>query len=147
MNPGVRSGACPGMAPNCQAFTLLELMIVCSLAAVLLSLAIPAYRHYLLRAYRSTAIDALLTAAGCQERIYTSKFTYDTTRCLMHEDVYKYELRFEPAETAMTSNYVLIAEPVGAQREDPCGRLSLDQSGQRSISGPAERLRQCWEGR
>jgi len=135
------------MAPNCMAFSLLELMIACSLAAVLFSLAVPAYHHYLLRAYRSTAVKALLAAANCQEQIYATQFTYDTTRCLTHDEMDKYKLRFEPAETAATSNYLVIAEPLEAQRADPCGRLSLDQSGQRGISGSAERVRQCWEGR
>lgn len=132
---------------RCHAFTLLELMIVCGLMAVLLSMAIPSYRHYLLRAHRSTAIEALLSAASCQERIYASELHYDTRRCLSPGNQAFYHVRFEPAEAAATNSFVVIADPVQAQDGDPCGSLSLDQSGSRGISGPAERVRQCWEGR
>jgi len=132
---------------RCHAFTLLELMIVCSLMAVLLSLAVPSYRHYLLRAHRSTAIEALLSAAACQERIYASELHYDTRRCLSSGNQAFYRVRFEPAEAAVTNSYVVIADPLRAQAGDLCGSLSLDQSGSRGIGGPAESLRQCWEGR
>jgi type IV pilus assembly protein PilE len=132
---------------NYRAFTLLELMIVCSLVAILLALATPAYHHYLLRAHRSTAIETLLAAAACQERIYAGEFNYDTNRCLAHGDEEKYQVRFEPAATAAASTFIVMAEPVAAQRNDPCGTLSLDQSGTRGISGPVESLRKCWEGR
>ncbi len=147
MNMEFRSGPDRDAMHHCRAFTLLELMIVCSLAAILLALATPAYHHYLLRAYRTTAIETLLAAAACQERIYASEFNYDTNRCLAPGVEEKYHVRFEPVATAASSTFIVLAEPVEAQREDPCGNLSLDQSGMRGISGPAERLRKCWEGR
>jgi type IV pilus assembly protein PilE len=136
-----------GAVQRCHAFTLLEMMIVCSLIAVLLSLSIPSYQQYLLRAHRSAAIEALLTAAACQERIYASEFNYDTRRCLSPGNQAFYQVRFQPAESAATNGFVVIADPVQAQAEDLCGSLSLDQSGSRGISGPAERMRRCWEGR
>lgn len=147
MNIEFRSGPNRDAMHNCRAFTLLELMIVCSLAAILLALATPAYHHYLLRAHRGTAIETLLAAAACQERIYAGEFNYDTNRCLVDSDEEKYHVRFEPAATAATSTFIVMAEPVAAQRNDPCGSLSLDQSGTRGISGPVESLRKCWEGR
>jgi type IV pilus assembly protein PilE len=122
-------------------------MIVCALMAVLLSLAVPAYQRYLLRAHRSTAIESLLSAAACQERIYASSFHYDTNRCLAAGGDDYYDVRFEPTHTAAANTFVIIAEPVRAQTADVCGTLSLDQSGKRAVSGPAEHLRACWEGR
>jgi len=132
---------------KCAAFTLMELMVACALVAVLLSLAIPAYQRYLLRAHRSTAIENLLSAAACQERIYASAFHYDTNRCLLAGVDDYYDVRFEPAQTANAESFVITAEPVRIQALDVCGTLSLDQSGIRAISGSAQHLRACWEGR
>lgn len=142
------AGAAGGIAmAYSRAFTILELMIACSVVAILLTLAIPGYQGHVLRSYRSAAIEALLAAAACQERIYASEFSYDTRRCVVQDDNGKYELRFEPPEMAALTGFTVLADPVEAQRGDPCGSLSLDQSGVRGISGEASRLRKCWEGR
>jgi len=131
-----------------RGFTLLELMIVCALVAIVLAFAIPAYQSYVQRAYRGTAVEALLSAAACQERIHAHDFNYDTNRCLPppnKDDKYGFE--FEPAHQAGVDSYTAIAQPLGAQSADACGSMSLDQNGNRSISGPQDQLRRCWEGR
>lgn len=144
----MRTGSAGTLAmAYCRAFTILELMIVCCLVAILLTLAIPVYQGYVLRSYRSAAIEALLAAAACQERINASEYSYDTRRCLVQDSNGKYELRFEPPEMEALTAFTVLAEPVEVQRGDPCGNLSLDQSGVRGISGAADRLRKCWEGR
>jgi type IV pilus assembly protein PilE len=136
-----------GLKHRCG-FTLLELLIVCALTATMLSFAIPAYQSYLQRVYRTTALEVLLAAAACEERIHARDFSYDTNRCLpLPAEGNAYAFGFEPGQTASASAYVVIASPVGPQSADPCGSLMLDQDGTRSISGPAGRLRKCWEGR
>jgi type IV pilus assembly protein PilE len=131
-----------------RGYTLLELMIVCALMAIMLTFAIPSYQSYVQRAHRGTAIEVLLGAAACQERIYARDFSYDTNRCLPRaEKDDKYAFGFEPENVATASLFSVNAEPLGAQAGDPCGSLMLDQSGARSITGPVERLRKCWEGR
>ena len=147
MNLDFRSRSCMAAMPCSAAFSLLEMMIVCALVAVLLSLAVPAYRYYLMRVYRSEAIESLLAAAACQERIYANEFNYDTRRCLPDNGGKNYSFRFEPSATPTSGTFTIIAEPLEIQSGDPCGRISLDQSGTRGIGGPAGRLRQCWEGR
>ena len=132
----------------CRGYTLLELMIVCVLMAIMLTFAIPSYQSYVQRVHRGTAIEVLLAAAACQERIYARDFSYDTNRCLPlpgKDDTYVFG--FEPDHQAAVSSYVVMAWPLGTQRDDPCGGLMLDQNGTRSITGPVERLRKCWEGR
>ena len=126
---------------------MLELMLVCSLLAILLLFAIPGYQAYVMRSYRSAAIEALLAAAACQERIYASEFEYDTHRCRVQVSDRKYELHFEPADTGQLDHFTVTAIPAEAQRGDPCGNLILDHTGARGISGPANRLQKCWEGR
>jgi len=128
-------------------FTLPEMMIVCSLVAILLALAVPAYQRYLLRAYRADAITNLLATASCQERIYSTELSYDTNRCLVTGEDGKYRFRFEPPATASSTTFLVIAEPVNDVPQDICGNLSLDQSGRRGISGEEKLLRQCWAGR
>ena len=132
---------------HCHGFTVLELMIACAVAAVLLCIAIPSYQGYLHRVQRGSAIEYLLGAAACQERIYAAEAVYDTRRCLESDQVSAYQFRMEPDSTANSMTFVVVAEPLGDQGTDPCGNLSLDQTGARAISGPEERSRKCWEGR
>jgi len=116
--------------------------------AIMLMFAIPAYQSYLQRVYRGTAIEVLLAAAACQERIHARDFSYDTNRCLPlpgKDDMYAFG--FEPDHRAAVSSYVVIAWPLDTHSGDLCGGLMLDEDGTRSITGPVERLRKCWEGR
>lgn len=133
--------------PHCHGFTVLEIMIACVVAAILLCIAIPSYQGYLHRAKRSSAIELMLAVAACQERIYATEWSYDTRRCLTSDSTAAYRFSLEPHQTAELFSFAVIAEPVGDQGSDPCGSLSLDQSGTRSITGPDERTRKCWEGR
>jgi len=127
-------------------WSLLELMIATALIGLLLAIAVPGYQQYLLRAHRVSAIELLLSAAHCQERIRAAELRYDTARCLPSDPSGRYQFQFLDG-TPASMGFTLLAEPLSAQRDDPCGGLSLDQSGWRDISGPAERLRRCWETR
>ena len=122
-------------------------MIACAVAALLLCIAVPSYKAYLHRVHRSSAMEFMLAVAACQERIYAAGASYDTRQCLDTDPIAAYEFRMQPHETAESIAFTVVAEPVGDQGSDPCGSLSLDQSGARSISGSAERTRKCWEGR
>ena len=128
-------------------FTLLELMIVLLLATLLLAMAVPSYQQYVMRVHRATAIEILLATAGCQQQVYAERFRFDTRRCLPGNDDGNYSFRMDPPDTASTTVFTVIATPLAAQQMDPCKELILDQSGWRSISGPEELQRQCWEGR
>ena len=128
-------------------YSLLELLIVCGLLAILLSLAVPTYTQYLARSHRSAAIEKLLAAAACQQRLFAREFGYDTRQCLPSDTGEFYTLRFEPAAQADLAAFTVVADPLGSQIRDPCGSLSLDDTGRRDISGPAEWSRKCWEGR
>ncbi len=128
-------------------FTLLELMIVLLLITLLVAMAVPGYQQYLQRSHRVSAAEALLAAASCQQNIYAAEFHYDTRRCIPIDPGGRYSYRMEPTDTASTTVFAVIASPLGAQQEDSCKELSLDQSGWRAISGPEEIQRKCWEGR
>lgn len=128
-------------------FSLLELMIALLLVAVLLSLAIPNYQRYTLRVHRTSAIETLLAIASCQQSLYAERLRYDTRQCIPQDSGGYYSFRLEPPDTASTTVFTAIANPLAGQQADPCQSLALNQSGWRSISGPQELHRKCWEGR
>jgi len=130
-----------------RGFTLLEVMIVCSLIAVLAAMAIPSYRQYVMRIHRADAIEKLLTAAACQQRLYASEFSFDTHRCLPNGADEKYTFRYEPEATSGAVAFTVIAEPKAAQAADVCGSLSLTHTGLRMIGANSERLNACWQSR
>jgi type IV pilus assembly protein PilE len=57
-------------------FTLIELMVTMVIAAVLLSIAIPAYNSYVLKSHRTDAKSALVDLASLEERYFSTQNTY-----------------------------------------------------------------------
>ena len=56
--------------------TLVELLVVIVIIGVLMSVAVPSYRQYTLRANRAEAHSIVLQAAASQERFYLTNATY-----------------------------------------------------------------------
>jgi type IV pilus assembly protein PilE len=126
--------------------TLIELVIVVAIMAILLTLAVPNYRSYTLRVHRTEAIRMLLQAAMCQERMHARHGSYDTGQCKANSAQQRYQLSYARADT-MGQSYELIASPVGAQRQDACGRLTLNHNGVKAISANNISVMKCWNGR
>ena len=130
----------------CRGLNLIELVVGLALLAILMGLAVPAYHAYVQRGYRVGAIERMLEAASCQERVRVRRFHYDTTACATTDPNERYRLRYEPEEAAETAAWRIIAEPQGAQASDGCGSLGLDHSGRRTADG-RRAVRDCWSGR
>ena len=128
-----------------QGVTLIELVIVIAIVGILLSAAVPSYRNHMLRVHRTEAIRMLLQASMCQERINASRGRYDTSLCQTTAEQPRYQLAYRSPNTR-GQTYVAMALPQGAQLADPCGSLSLDQNGARSISADNMNLNRCWNG-
>ncbi len=126
--------------------TLIELVIVMAVMGILLALAVPSYQSYMLRVHRTEAIRILLQASMCQQRIYASHGNYDTKQCHPGSEYQRYQITYQPPDT-QGRTYIAMASPKGAQLADPCGSLSLDQNGARSISGAGGSIMKCWNGR
>jgi type IV pilus assembly protein PilE len=139
MKPGTKLFHSHGM-------TLIELVIVMAVMGILLALAVPSYQSYMLRVHRTEAIRMLLQASMCQQRIYARHGNYDTNQCRPGSEYQRYQVTYQPPDT-LGRTYIAMATPQGAQLADPCGSLSLDQNGARSISGVGSSIMKCWNGR
>ncbi len=127
-------------------FTLLELMITVVMVAILVTLALPGYRAYVIRAHRSEGIDALMAAAVCQERIFSRTNVYAPGECVGPTANNYYNI------TVATQNnnqeFTLTATPQSGQDEDSCGALSVDQRGARQANGSGGNVAaRCWAGK
>ena len=60
-------------------FTLIEVMIVVAIAAILASIAWPAYQNQVFRGRRSDAMSALATISQAQERWRSDNISYQAT--------------------------------------------------------------------
>ncbi len=127
-------------------FTLIELVIVVALVGVLLTLAVPSFQSHMLRVHRTQAVRLLLQAAMCQERLYAIEGKYNTAQCRPDTKHQHYQFKYLSADS-QGHGYLAMASPKGAQLADPCGTLSLDQSGVRGVSAKNIKVAKCWNGR
>lgn len=138
---------------NMAGMTLVELMIVIAVLAILTGYAVPAYNDYVIRANRSEAIDALLAAASCQERLYTKRNRYDSTAgtCMTNTNTTSnnYRIRFSNFDDADGQSYTLQARAKNAQLKDSCGNLTLTDKGVRDAKGASgvAQIADCWKGK
>ena len=130
-------------------FTLIELMIVIAILAILLGMALPSYRDYVVRSNRTEALDILLATAGCQERTYTKLNQYDVTRCNIGSTTNNGYYVITMATSNANQNFTLTATPQSGQTEDSCGNLTLTDQGIRGSSKTADtkKVADCWRGK
>lgn len=132
-------------------FTLIEMMITVAILAIIISIALPSYRNYIVKANRTAAKTALVELQARQDGYYVDRRRYATTLTslgypanpawisaagepdteLMSRSIYQMVL----SEVTATG-YRLEAIPVGSQASDSrCGTLSVIASGRKQASG------------
>ena len=127
-------------------FTLIELMITLVVITILLAIAFPSYERIVVRANRAEAIEALLTAAACQERLFIRNNAFDANACAGATNNGHYLISVATPNGGQ--NFVLTATPQNNQVKDDCGVLTLDDRGLRTASSETgERAQNCWSGR
>jgi type IV pilus assembly protein PilE len=127
--------------------TLLELMVVMVIVGILGAIAIPAYRSYMVRANRTEAKTALLSAAGTLERCYSRDNAYNGASCaafLALPPQLTQSGKYQVTVVANPAAFVLQAVPQGNQANDTqCGTLSLDDKNTRLATGTSGG-QDCW---
>lgn len=123
-------------------FTLIELMITVAIIAIIAAIAYPSYQEQVRETRRANAQADLLELSSYMERYYTERFSY-TGAVLPFNTSPKqggtvfYNLTFPAAPDA--SSYTIQADPTGAQSDDRCGTMTINEVGQRNADEA-----NCW---
>ena len=133
-----------------RGFTLLELMIVVVVIAILATLAFYNYSRYAFRAHRADGQSLAQNIAAAEERYYTNfnQYTSSITAAAptgLGLSINSERGYYSAGVTLGTGNqtYTLTATPQGAQTNDACGNLTLDNTGVKAFGG-AETNGHCW---
>ena len=135
------------MKAGARGFTLIELMVAVALVAVLAAVAYPSYQSQIKKSHRSDAKTALVSAAQAMERYFSEHATYvgatlGSTGVYASTSVNGYYALSLGSLTA--SGFTLTAAPAGSQSNDDCGSFTLDQIGNKGVSGGSLSASSCW---
>jgi type IV pilus assembly protein PilE len=135
-------------------FTLIEVIIVVAIVGILAAIAYPSYQDSVRKSRRADGRAVLIELAQWMERNYTEAYRYDQDSAgnaivLPFNQAPKdggaafYNINLT---AAAASTFVLTAAPTGAQASDKCGSLTLNQAGQKNISGAdaGVAVTDCW---
>jgi len=131
------------MSKQACGFTLIELVVAIAILAIIVAIAVPSYTSQVLRSNRTEAIDELLRQAGRQQATFTRTNQFDlpaTNPYVINSGRYSINTTL----TGGGQGYTITATPQGAQVNDDCGALTINQLGQKTAAGNDEN---CWAGR
>ncbi len=134
------------MKQHTTGFTLVEMMIVVVLLAIMISLAIPSYQNYVVRTNRTEAIEALLAASSCQERLFIRNNAYSTGAC--GGTSFNNHYLISVTTSNANQNFLASAVPQGPQLSDRCKTLTINDRGVRTANSQTAAFAQtCWTGK
>ncbi|OHX11342.1 type IV pilin protein [Chromobacterium sphagni] len=135
-------------------FTMLELVIALAVLSILVAIALPSYRTFILQSNRTSAKTALQDLATREESYYSLQNTYASQLITLgygSGTVYVpgngsnyYALAIS---SASSTAFVLTATPQGQQAQDSCQTYQLDNLGNQtnlSASGGILGISGCW---
>lgn len=127
-------------------FTLIEVMIVVLIIGILAALAMSSYSQYTYRSRRVNGQTFLQSVAMSQARYYSTynKYTSSMSDLGFSDSLSKNE-DYKMALTLSNNkqSFKAVAEPMGVQAGDACGKLSLKSTGAHSYTGD-ETNGACW---
>lgn len=130
-------------------FSLIELMIVVTIAGIVMAVAVPAYQDHVVNVRRGDAQGALMSLASALERYYVTNRTFTEVevreihpeKSPVDGDETHYLLSIEDSSAR---GFTVVATPKGVQaKKDDCGALTLTRSGARGVRGSAN-VEDCW---
>lgn len=135
-----------------RGFSLLELLIVVAIVAILAALASQSYSRYALRSHRTDAHHTLMAIAQAQERWYATynRYADDLSKLGYGDSTLSPNGYYALAMSMMDEDgqgFMATATPVGTQRSDVCGSLSIDNAGRKlpgRDDGGANTNGNCW---
>ena len=136
--------------------TLVELLMVIVIVSILMAIAVPSYRGYILRAQRVEATRALVQAQAAQEKFFVQNNAYATTlnaappaglgiNPLSETGLYDIAMTLTGGGTGF--RVTATPRPGGAQSTDyRCATLTLDSNGLKTALdvASADTTRECW---
>ncbi|MCZ6516938.1 MAG: type IV pilin protein [Gammaproteobacteria bacterium] len=149
------------MSSRQTGMTLIELMVVIMILGIIITVGIPSYRSYIIRANRVDATSALLRLAANQERFYMQNNTYASGAQLAAAlpaglgipgtDHGYYNLGIAAAGGGLVVGYtasatVVVGESQGSDKD--CWGYSLTETGLRSgrkKAPPVDNTTVCWK--
>ena len=147
-----------------RGFTLIELIVAMVIAAILASIAIPAYSSYVLKGHRTDAKSALLDLASLEERYFSTQNIYTGNATQLgysvanppfpvgsgYYNITAITLVAAVPPTATTSGtpatYSITATAIGNQLKDTCTTFTITSGGVQSATGsdPSANT-DCWQ--
>lgn len=138
-----------------QGFTLMEMMITILVISIITAIAYPSYRDNVRRGDRAEARAALMENAQFMERVFTENNAYDkATSASLPRTVtpanstgtsVKYQITLS---NVSATAFTLQAEPKNSASADSCGKLTVNNLGQKSVNGtPTNGMTAdtCWQ--
>ncbi len=145
-----------------KAFTLVELLVVVAIIGILASIAVPSYQNSVANSRRADAKGCLFGLANAMERHFTVNSSYMgaggtnatpadsgapriySATCPISGNIPYYNITI--VDTTTANAFDIQAAPTGAQANERCGTLTLDQTGLKGISGAVNGLTvdDCW---
>ncbi|MGF1612762.1 MAG: type IV pilin protein [Gammaproteobacteria bacterium] len=142
-------------APVKRGFTLIELMVVVAVIGILAAIAYPSYQDHVRRGNRADAKTVLLETAQFLERNFTEANRYNQTSAggavtlPFTQSPKTGTARYTIGGALAATTYTLTATRAGGMVGDPCGDLTLTETGVQGVinqpAGATITAAECWQ--